>query len=160
MKFACDVMLGALARWLRVCGIDVYYDADIDRSALFRIAREQGRTILTRTHAYDELSEIPPFEIIESELIEEQVPQFFKEHPEIDPWSRMLTRCLRCNEVLDIVPQEEIFDRLPPLVQERALSRGEDRITQFKRCSCCGRLYWSGTHVDHMKAFLVNALRK
>ena len=160
MKFACDVMLGALARWLRVCGIDAYYDAHIDRSGLFRIAREDGRTILTRTHAYDELSEIPPFEIIESELIEEQVPQFFRDHPEIDRWSSMLTRCLRCNEVLDEGAQEAIFDRLPPLVQERALSQGRDRITQFKRCPSCDRIYWSGTHVDRMKAFLVNALEK
>ncbi len=134
MKFVCDVMLGALARWLRVCGIDVYYDAHIDRSGLFRLAREEGRIILTRTHAYDELSEIPPFEIIESELIEEQVPQFFKDHPKIDPWSSMFTRCLRCNDVLDEVAQGDIFDRLPPLVKERALSKGPDRIIQFKRC--------------------------
>lgn len=159
MKFACDVMLGALARWLRVCGVDVYYNADIDRSSLFRVAREQGRTILTRTHAYDELSEIPPFEIIESELIEEQVPQFFTEHPEIDPWSNLLTRCIRCNVLLDTVPLEEIFDRLPPLVQERAQSHGKDRITQFKRCPECDRLYWPGTHVDRMKTFLKSALK-
>lgn len=158
MKFACDVMLGALARWLRVCGIDAYYDAHIDRSGLFRMSREEGRTILTRTHAYDELSEIPPFEIIESELIEEQVPQFFRDHPEIDPWSNMFTRCLRCNDPLNNVPLDEIVDRLPPLVKERALSQGQDRITQFKRCPTCDRIYWPGTHVDRMRVFLESAL--
>jgi len=160
MKFACDVMLGALARWLRVCGVDVYYNADIDRSSLFRRAREEGRAILTRTHAYDELKEIPPVEILDSELVEEQLPQFFRNHQEIDPWSIFLTRCLRCNELLDVVPQEEIYDRLPPLVKEKARSTGDDRITTFKRCSQCDRLYWPGTHVDHMKAFLVKTLNR
>lgn len=152
MKFACDAMLGALARWLRVSGIDVYYNAGIDRSGLFRVAREEGRTILTRTHAFEELTAIPPYEVIESEIVEDQVPQFFRDHPEIDPWSRIFTRCIRCNELLEKVAKDDIEDRLEPLVKER--------ITDFNRCPSCDRIYWAGTHVDRMKAFLVNALGK
>lgn len=48
MRLIADAMLGRLARWLRLIGFDVLYFKDIEDSALIKIAREQGRTILTR----------------------------------------------------------------------------------------------------------------
>ncbi|HKI05656.1 MAG TPA: Mut7-C RNAse domain-containing protein [Thermoanaerobaculia bacterium] len=43
-----DAMLGALARWLRVLGLDVSYDPDLDDAELVDKAVAEGRTILTR----------------------------------------------------------------------------------------------------------------
>jgi hypothetical protein len=146
MKFACDIMLGSLARWLRVCGIDVFYDASVDRSRLFRVAREEGRTILTRAGNYKELSEIPPYLIIEGENLEEQLRQVKKAFPSLDPFKNLLTRCLECNAVLAQIDKECVKDEVPPKAYELS---GE-----FYRCPSCKKLFWPGTHVRRMKSRL------
>jgi uncharacterized protein with PIN domain len=150
MKFACDVMLGALAKWLRVSGHDVFYSASIDRSGLFRVAREEGRTILTRAGTYHELKEIPEYKIIESEHVEEQVKQVYELFPQLDAWKAIFSRCVDCNAKLEGVEKAEVEDRLPPLVKER--------MKEFRHCPSCKKVYWPGTHVDRMKKFLKKAL--
>lgn len=150
MKFACDVMLGGLAKWLRASGFDVFYDAHIDRSRLFRVAREEGRVILTRTHSYDELKDIPAYQVIESENVAEQVRQFYGNHPELDPWKDFLSRCVECNAILETVEKAEVEEQLPPKVKEG--------MHEFRRCPNCKRVYWPGTHVSRMKSFLKQAV--
>ncbi len=151
MKFACDVMLGALAKWLRVSGHDVFYSASIDRSGLFRVACDEGRTILTRTKAFHELKEIPPYLIIESEEVADQLRQVYKEYPKLDPWKGLFCRCVECNELLQKVEKADVEAKLPPLVREQ--------ISSFHQCPSCQRIYWAGTHVQRMKSFLENALK-
>jgi uncharacterized protein with PIN domain len=151
MIFACDVMLGALAKWLRVSGHDVFYSSSIDRSGLFRAAREEGRVILTRTRSFDELTEIPSYRIIVSEDVGEQLKEVYELFPELDPWKGIFSRCVVCNSLLEDVPKSVVEGRLPALVRER--------MTTFKRCPDCGRLYWQGTHVDRMKSFIEKALQ-
>jgi uncharacterized protein with PIN domain len=48
VKFAADWMLGTLATWLILLGHDVAHFPRIEDGALMRIARREGRTILTR----------------------------------------------------------------------------------------------------------------
>lgn len=152
MKFACDIMLGALAKWLRVSGHDVFYSSSIDRSGLFRVAREEGRVILTRAGTFHELKEIPPYRVIDSEFVEEQLRQVYEIFPELDPWRDMFSRCVECNAILEAVEKSSIEESLPPLVKEH--------MKEFHRCPSCGRLYWPGTHVDRMKTFLKDTLTK
>jgi len=152
MKFACDIMLGALAKWLRVSGHDVFYSSSIDRSGLFRVAREEGRIVLTRARTFYELKEIPPYKIIDSEHVEEQIWQVYEIFPELDPWKEMFSRCVECNELLKEVDKAAIENRLPPMVKER--------VEEFHICPSCNRIYWSGTHVTRMKAFLEDVLSR
>ena len=47
-RFACDAMLGGLARWLRAAGYDAsWHDGIEDRAALVRLARAEGQTVLS-----------------------------------------------------------------------------------------------------------------
>jgi uncharacterized protein with PIN domain len=46
--FIADVMLGSLARWLRILGYDVVYDSRLDDAALVERAVKEKRVILTR----------------------------------------------------------------------------------------------------------------
>src|SRR5512135_199764 len=46
-RFIADVMLGRLARWLRVLGYDTLYSSTMDDPELARIARLQDRILLT-----------------------------------------------------------------------------------------------------------------
>ncbi len=48
IKFIADVMVGKLARWLRVLGFDVAYSNKYDDDEILRIGAEDNRIILTR----------------------------------------------------------------------------------------------------------------
>lgn len=143
MKFACDVMLGRLARWLRMCGFDVFYDAKLDRSAIFRISREQGRTIFTRARNFAELKDIPPYLSIEKEDLEGQLEQIKKAFPSLNFQKNSFTRCLECNALLVEVKKESVKDEIPPKAYE---IQGK-----FCRCPSCKKIFWPGTHVRQMK---------
>src|SRR5207237_10151102 len=46
--FIADVMVGKLARWLRVLGFDVLYSNKYEDDEIIRISDAEGRLILTR----------------------------------------------------------------------------------------------------------------
>src|SRR4051812_30015033 len=46
-RFACDAMLGGLARWLRAAGYDASWHDGIADSDLVRLAREEGKIALS-----------------------------------------------------------------------------------------------------------------
>src|SRR5215471_9774069 len=48
IKFVADVMVGKLARWLRVLGFDVAYSNVFEDNEIIGIARFENRIILTR----------------------------------------------------------------------------------------------------------------
>src|SRR5690348_2967790 len=48
MRFLVDGMLGGLARWLRILGQDVRYEASTEDNELLRIAYEENMVLLTR----------------------------------------------------------------------------------------------------------------
>jgi uncharacterized protein with PIN domain len=146
MKFACDAMLGRLARWLRISGHDVFYRADIDRAAFIRVAREQGRLILTRAENFRELAEIPPYYIVTDDDLEDQLIQVYTAFPELSLFDRFLTRCVECNVDLIEIKRDEYRDSVPPKV---LLLSG-----RFCRCPACGKILWPGSHVERMRSCL------
>src|SRR5262245_17865449 len=46
-RFACDAMLGGLARWLRAAGYDASWHDGIDDGELVRLCRTEGRVALS-----------------------------------------------------------------------------------------------------------------
>jgi len=142
MKFACDVMLGSLARWLRVCGYDVFYDASIDRSSLLRVAREEERIILTRSQNYKELSDIPPYLIIKGDDLDSQLIQVKKAFSSFDPFANTFNRCVECNSLLVEVDKQAVKDEIP--------TKSYGLSGKFYRCPTCKKLFWPGTHVRRM----------
>ena len=56
------------------------------------------------------------------------------------------TRCTVCNAPVTPVAKEQHAGEIPVRVYEK--------ISEFYRCTGCGRLYWPGTHVEKMKAQL------
>ena len=59
---------------------------------------------------------------------------------------RELSRCLRCNEPLLELPEEEAGERVPPYVYETQ--------RRFFECPVCRRIYWRGTHWTNMRGEL------
>jgi uncharacterized protein with PIN domain len=48
------------------------------------------------------------------------------------------TRCIRCNGSLQNVPKTDVVEKLEPLTKIY--------YEQFRRCTRCGQIYWSGSH--------------
>lgn len=139
LQLLLDGMLGRLARWLRLLGYDAAYENDAADLHLARRARAEGRVLLTRDHALAARRGLETL-LITSEKLEEQIEQVRRAlGPPPEP---ALSRCNRCNVPLQDAAPEEVADRVPPYVL-----RTQDT---FRRCPECGRVYWAGTHLEHM----------
>jgi uncharacterized protein with PIN domain len=64
--------------------------------------------------------------------------------------ARPFTRCTRCNERLTVATKEEVAARVP--------ARSLACFTSFLRCPGCGRVYWHGSHYQHLRALIDEAL--
>ena len=148
-RFVLDVHLGRLAKLLRMLGLDSLYSNSSDDRTLSRISSEEGRIILTRdrellkrsiiTHGYCLRSDQPMEQLIE-------VVKRFDLREKIQPFSR----CLRCNTLLQEADRDSVAASVPQYVARTYRS--------FKRCPDCGRIYWRGSHWEHMKGLLEASL--
>jgi uncharacterized protein with PIN domain len=140
MKFIADVMVGKLARWLRILGFDVAYSNRFEDDELLRVAEAENRIILTRDRRLASRRMSARCLLIESDnyrgQLRQVITEFNLEHFEV------FSRCIECNSELRQVDKEDVFERVPPFVyltQER-----------FAMCPSCRRVYWHGTHAAEM----------
>jgi hypothetical protein len=143
-------MLGKLAKELRMLGYDTIYYQGENTYPLIKWAREEGRVILTRNtklipkrpedHIIRVMEDKPPLQL--RELIQKKVISLNEKN--------LFSRCLLCNILLDEIPREEAEGKVPDFIfyQQR----------EFFRCPQCLRIYWKGSHQDHMQK-KVNELR-
>lgn len=136
-------MLGKLAKELRMLGYDTIYYRGENAYPLIKLAREEGRVILTRNtkllpkrpedHIIRVMQDQPPLQL--RELIQKKVISLNEEN--------LFSRCLLCNILLDEIPREEAEGKVPDFIfyQQR----------EFFRCPQCLRIYWKGSHQDHMQ---------
>jgi len=143
MKFIADRMLGKLAKELRMLGYDTVYYRGKNAYPLIKLAREEGRVILTRTtkltpkRPEDRIVRItedkPSFQL--RELIQIKIISLHEETP--------FSRCLVCNILLNEMPREEAEGKVPDFIFYQR--------KKFFRCPQCSRIYWQGSHQDHMQ---------
>ena len=144
-RFVADAMVGKLARWLRILGIDVVYDTSLDDHELVALARLEKRVLLTRDRPLATSSDAPPRLLIDSEDFREQLRQVVKTY-NLDPTEALFTRCMDCNGALESLSPEKARERVPPYVFATQ--------TRFKRCPRCDKILWGGTHREHMQRVL------
>jgi uncharacterized protein with PIN domain len=147
-RFVADVMLGRLAKWLRIAGFDVLYSNRYSDDELITLSRKDDRILLSRDTRLLVRKTVRNFIFLESERIGEQVRQVL-----VQTRSRalpgILTRCLHCNEKLVNAPREQVRGRVPAYVYETQ--------AHFKRCPECGKLFWAGTHRQSMLRTLIGS---
>ena len=146
LKFLADRMLGKLARYLLMMGIDTVYFTQPDRSQLIDLATKQGRVILSRDTNLLNVRDVPEYLFIVDDLAETQLRQVV-DHFEIKiDEDQLFTLCLQCNRKLIKKTAEEVRPFVPPYILT---------IHQkFSFCPQCERVYWKGSHQKRMEEMI------
>ena len=147
-KFAADMMVGKLARWMKLLGYDVIYFRDINDDELVRIAQESCRIVLTRDHHFLQYPDCETF-LLDSTDFWQQLGSVCAHFP-LKFAETLFSRCTYCNVPIHPVEKQAVEHLLPPLVRE-----GQNKIYQ---CPQCQKLYWEATHVAHVKKMLKDHL--
>ena len=143
MKFIVDRMLGKLAKQLRMLGYDTVYYRGEDLYSLIRLARQEGRVILTRnTKLIPRRPEDVIVRITEDDPLLQLKELIQKETIEMNE-GKTFSRCLLCNTVLDPTSRREVEGKVPDFIFHQH--------KEFFRCPQCQRIYWPGSHLENMQ---------
>ncbi|SHE95669.1 hypothetical protein SAMN05444274_10383 [Mariniphaga anaerophila] len=140
-RFVVDVNLGKLARKLRLLGFDTLFRNDFEDDEIIAISLKETRIILTRdrgilkqnvvTHGYWIRNDDPKKQL--REVIERLQLQYS---------FRPFSRCSNCNGELEAAEKENLGNVL-----------SEDTMhyyQKFWKCVGCGKIYWEGSHLEHI----------
>lgn len=142
MKIVCDAMLGKLAKYLRILGLDAGYTRDV-RILMQYQGSSDPPYFLTRS------TRKPPYDrtiLIRSDKVRDQL-QEIKEfiQPFIDPGT-VMNRCIECNVELADVEKKDIEQKVPEFIFHR--------YRLFRICTKCGKVYWEGSHTTGMASLV------
>jgi uncharacterized protein with PIN domain len=144
--FLLDVGLGALARRMRLLGLDVAWSNDADDPDLVARAHAEERALLTQDRRLLMRRALARGALVRGGLPDDQLADVLDRFaPALAP----LTRCTACGGVLEPVPKQEVDHLLAPGTRRT--------YEQFVRCRACGRIYWHGAHGRRIDAFIAAA---
>lgn len=148
LRFAVDENVAKLAALLRTLGFDAAYDRSFGDGRIARLAAEEGRVVLSRDRALLKRGEIVWGRLVRAakpmdQLLE--VLDLFGARQAPSPFGR----CLRCNVALQSVDKQAVLHRLEPKTRLY--------YDVFHLCPRCGRVFWQGSHHEHMRQALVDA---
>jgi uncharacterized protein len=150
-SFVLDVHLGALARLLRLLGINTQYSTSGTDRELALISSTENRIMLTRD------IDLLKHKIIEwgywlrSQQPREQLWEVIKRY-NLSSSLQPFTRCLSCNGTIQPVQKDVIRQLLPP--------RTLEYFEEFYQCLHCDKVYWKGSHYERMTAFITELKEK
>jgi uncharacterized protein with PIN domain len=141
-RFFADVMLGTLARWLRILGYDTSYKNSIDDDELVRSCIREGRIALTRDRRLAKRRQFEQCLLIQGNTLSEQLTEVLDFTKDSISRELILSRCLECNAPIERIQKESVKGDVPLYVY-----RTQD---SFSQCLNCGRIYWAGTHRERI----------
>lgn len=143
MRFLCDHMLCKVGKWLRAAGHDtkIVESGMKDRQILI-LALEENRLLLTRDRHFLEMKEAHEILIFLSANSTEACIQELNEKIKMDWLYSPFSRCLLCNTLLEEPDEYNILEKVPLEVRQQA--------QPFWYCSQCEKVYWEGSHTEHM----------
>jgi len=143
MRFLCDVMLGKLAKYLRILGFDTIYVESV--VMLEKYKNENNPTLLftkrsvqkslygnciyiKSNNVFDQLAEI-------KSIIESNIDR-----------NTTMKRCIKYNMLLNDVEKDTVENLVPEFIFHK--------YEIFKFCPFCMKVYWEGSHVEHMEKWV------
>jgi uncharacterized protein with PIN domain len=150
LRFATDVTVGKLGRYLRLAGFDTLCQHESPDGDFFnKLGLE--RVILTRSSQLGLRLKSHPLVLIRDNDPPKQLMQVVRtlnlKACDANPFSR----CLVCNRVVQQISREAVTGRVPAYVWQRHHT--------FHACGKCGRIYWPGSHHDRMRKRLAAIFR-
>jgi len=144
-SFIADAHLGGLARLLRMLGFDTLFEnAYADRHILELLARER-RILLTRDRELLKCRDVLRGCFVHARKPEQQMNEVVARYA-LARRAEPFTLCLHCNVRLEAAEPNAVAARVPGPIAAR--------YTRFARCPGCERIYWEGSHWDHMREML------
>jgi uncharacterized protein with PIN domain len=150
-RFVLDTHLGKLARYLRLFGFDTWYDNSTPDEKLAEIAAAgDKRILLTRDYGVLKRKQVTHGYFVRHDQPFLQVKEVLAR---FDLYSAVqaFSRCTQCNGLIQPIDKERVKDHLPRKVAERH--------DQFSACDTCHRVYWKGSHYDHMQRIIDSLLQ-
>ena len=147
-RFILDVHLGALARRLRLVGLDTAYANDLDDDVLIDRANAERRVLLTQDRGLLRRHRLWLGAYVRGARPDDQMRDVLGRFgPPLAPW----TRCTACNGLLEPARKSDVEAQLRP---------GTRRTYEaFARCTACGRVYWRGAHGQRLEDIVASAIR-
>ncbi len=141
IAFVADMMVGRLARWLRIFGYDTLYDPQKPVRQWIPRLLSENRVLLTRNRQIE--SEVPPnrYFWVEPNQPDDQIREVVRAF-DLDTNHFVFSRCLLCNEPVVPVEKKKVVGKVPPRVWETQ--------NDFQQCPVCGRVYWKGSHLQRV----------
>jgi len=143
--FLADAHLGGLARMLRMLGFDTLFDNAIQDRAILEIAQRERRIVLSRDRELLKCREVMRGCFVHALKTEAQISEVATRYA-LGRQMQPFTLCLHCNLRLQEVATSAAQERVP----DRILAR----YARFMRCPGCERIYWEGSHWEHMRKLL------
>jgi uncharacterized protein len=145
-RFLLDVHLGALARRLRLIGVDAAYDNEADDDDLVRRANGERRVLLTQDRGLLCRRQLWAGAYVRGARPDDQLSDVLDRFvPPLAPW----TRCTACNGQLRPVAKPAVEPLLEPGTRRS--------YHEFAQCQACGRVYWRGAHAARLQAIVDGA---
>ncbi|MGQ9560592.1 MAG: Mut7-C RNAse domain-containing protein [Candidatus Oleimicrobiaceae bacterium] len=151
MKFVVDVMLGKLAKWLRIIGYDTEYRSSWTDAELREKVTQEQRLLLTRDRSLAESVGPAGGLFIQSQNPRDQFRQVV-ETLGLDTERGLFTICTRCNRPVEPADPEDVAHVVSDYL------RRQQRC--FWRCPSCGRVYWEGSHLVNARGWIAAALER
>ncbi len=148
-RFILDVHLGALARRMRLVGLDTLYSNDSSDEALIEVANAARRVLLTRDRGLLRRRKLWLGAYVRGDRPDDQLADVVDRFaPPLAPW----TRCPACNGPLKPVSKDGIEFLLLPGTRRT--------YDEFSRCGDCGQVYWHGAHAARLATIVAAAERR
>ncbi len=141
MKIIVDGMLGDLAKWLRLLGIDTRYERNMEDEVLLEEALKENAILITGD---EELSykaskrNIKVILIKKNKTRKELLKQLLKELKLDENEINIGSRCILCNSILKSVDKAFAIKYVPKKVGSMH--------SEFWYCENCNKIYWYGSH--------------
>jgi uncharacterized protein with PIN domain len=154
LKFLVDAMLGKLARWLRILGQNVVYSVEFSDSTLLKLAKDEGRVLLTKDFELYQraISKGQDAFYVEGKTGSTRLAKVAKRYGLTLSINMDKSHCPFCNTPLKSVQKEEIKDKLE--------LNTYTYYDIFWSCPCCGQIYWQGAHWKQIIKTLIQAQQK
>jgi uncharacterized protein with PIN domain len=139
MRFICDSTLGKLIKYLRVLGFDTVSISNLDMLNKYKNPADPALLFTKRTKTIS----YQPTIFVQSNRIHEQIKEIENSIKPFINDKDFMTRCIECNTILECTKKEDIEARIPEYIYHHQ--------EEFKVCPSCKKIYWEGTHAEHIK---------